>query len=256
MLQEARFYRIVEHLNKNGASSLQDLANAAGVSIGTIRRDLRSLEKSGLLKIVRGGAVAKNYDLIKQTFDIRQIDHVEEKGSLSEALGSIIKEGQFVALNGGTTQLEVARYLVQHYSQLTILTTNLRILRILESAPNFIVIVPGGILDHEEYTICGRQCEDALLTHNVDTALLAVNAISLHRGITDFRLQEISVMQSFLKCAKQRFVVADHSKFDRVACMTVCGLNDIDGIITDAHTPQELLGRYEYAGVNVIIPNV
>jgi len=252
MLQEDRFLKIVGYLKTNGAATLNELAQEVEASVGTVRRDLSCLEQSGMLQIVRGGAVAKNYDLTKQAFDMRGIEHREEKRELAEALSRIVVDGQAVALNSGTTNIEVARFLVENYYRLTVMTNNLRILNILKKAKNFTLIVPGGMFDHEEYTIYGKQCEQDILAYNIDTALLAVNALSVEKGVTDFRLREVGIIRALLQSAKQKVIVADYSKFDRLACMNVCGLNEIDCIVTDTHTGDDVIRKYEEANVNVI----
>ena len=254
MLQEDRFLKILGYLKENGTATLSELAQASGASVGTVRRDLSYLEKSGMLQIVRGGAIAKNDDLTKQGFEMRGIEHKEEKRALSEALKNIVVDGQAVALNSGTTNVEVARYLVDHYRRLTVMTNNLQILRVLGKAKNFTLIVPGGMFDHEEYAIYGRQCEQDILGYNIDTALLAVNAISLEKGVTDFRLREVGIIRALLKSAKNRVIVADYSKFDRVACMNVCRLDEIDCIVSDDQLSAETVQKYEEAHVRVITP--
>lgn len=255
MLQEDRFLRIVNYLKQNGTATLDELAQETESSVGTVRRDLANLEKEGMLQIVRGGAISKNDDLTKQRFDMRSIEHKDEKRMLSRGLKDIIVDGQAVALNSGTTNVEVAKYLVNNYRRLTIITNNLYILRILKKAENFTLIVPGGMFDHEEYTIYGRKCEQDILSYNIDVALLAVNALSLNKGVTDFRIREVGIIRALLQSAKTRVVVADYSKFDRIACMNVCGLDQIDYIVTDNHISEETAEKYyDIARVKVIIP--
>ena len=94
MLQENRFFRIVSYLKQNGTATLNDLAAETESSIGTVRRDLKLLEQDGMLRVVRGGAVSTNDDLTKQRFQMRGIEHKEEKQMLGSALHSIVVDGQ------------------------------------------------------------------------------------------------------------------------------------------------------------------
>ena len=255
MLQENRFFRIVSYLKQNGTATLNDLAAETESSIGTVRRDLKLLEQDGMLRVVRGGAVSTNDDLTKQRFQMRGIEHKEEKQMLGSALHSIVVDGQAVALNGGTTNVEVAKYLVENYRRLTIITNNLYIFRVLKNAENFTLIVPGGLFDHEEYATYGKQCEAEIRSYNIDVALLGINAISLEKGITDFRLREVGVIRALLESAKKRVVVADHSKFDRIACVNVCGLDEIDCIVSDGQIGAGTLHRYENGThVKILMP--
>ncbi|SFP87876.1 transcriptional regulator, DeoR family [Oscillibacter sp. PC13] len=257
MLQEERYLKIVTYLKENGQATLGRLSEETGVSVGTIRRDLEILEKSGMIQTVRGGAIAKNDDLSKQRFNMRNIEHKNEKQLLAEALKDIVVDGQSVALNGGTTNIAVAQYLVSHYQHLTIITNNLYLFRVLKNAKNFTLIVPGGLFDHEEYAIYGKQCERDFLSYNIDVALLAVNAISLEKGVTDFRWREVGVIRSLIKSAKRKIIVADYSKFDRIACANVCGLEEIDYIVSDSRVTEETVRKYyEKAHVGVIRPRM
>lgn len=254
MLQEERFLKIVKYLEQNKTATLADLSKVANASIGTVRRDLAELEKSGSLKIVRGGAVYRSDDLTRQVFDIRGIEHKAEKQELSQLVGTVVVDGQTIALNSGTTNIEVAKYLVGNYYRLTIITNNLRIIDILEHGKDFTIIVPGGVFDPKEYAIFGKSCEDDILSYNIDTALFAVNGISCEKGITDFRMKEVGIIQALLKTSKRKVVVADSSKFDRVAYLNVCQLSEIDCILTDSGISDVMIEKYEKHNVKVISP--
>lgn len=256
MLQENRFLKIINYLKQNQTATLNSLAQETESSIGTVRRDLKLLEEDGMLQIVRGGAVLKNNDLTKQRFDLRGMEHQNEKQSLSKALKQVITDGQAVALNGGTTNVEVARYLAENYQRLTVITNNLHILKVMELAKSFTLLVPGGVLDYDEYTVYGKQCERDMRSYNIDVALLAVNAVSLEKGVTDFRLREIGIIRALLQSSKKRVIVAEHSKFDRISCINVCGLDQIDLIVSDNFVTEETVKKYEReAHVQVITPS-
>lgn len=254
MLQEDRFLQIVKYLHEKQTATLEELAKLTDVSTGTARRDLYKLQESGVLSVVRGGAVFRSNDLTKQEFDVRGIENRQEKRSLTHLLPQIISDGQSIAINSGTTNLEVARFLATHYRRLTVVTNNLRIVEILKAGDHFTLIVPGGILDTKEHSIIGRSCESQTLSYNVDTALLAVNGLSDEKGATDFRRGEVGVAQAMLKVAKTRVIVADYTKFDRVSYMNVCGLSEIDYILSDCRVTEEQLSRYRSRGIQVLVP--
>lgn len=255
MLQEDRFLQIVNYLKEHNVATFIELANTTGASVGTIRRDLTQLEERGMLSIVRGGAVYHKDDLTKQIFDMRGIENREYKRALSQQLEEVITDGQAIALNSGTTNMEVARYLVEHYNRVTVLTNNMQIIDILKEAEGFTLIVPGGVLQNDEHSIFGEQCEQEIGMYNLDTALLAVNSISVEKGITDFRMEEVGIVRKMIEMAQTRIVVADHTKFDRISCMNVCSLSEIDCILTDDQVKQQQIERYEEQGVKILTPN-
>ena len=106
MLQEDRFLKILEYISDKNITTFSQLKDVLGVSEGTVRRDLSRMEKSGMFKIVRGGVVPVKDDLSKQSFQMRSIEHREEKRDLAKALREIIVDGQAIAMNGGTTILK------------------------------------------------------------------------------------------------------------------------------------------------------
>lgn len=255
MLQEDRFLKIVEYLKEKPIATFAELSEHIGASVGTIRRDLASLEASGMLKIVRGGATARKDDITKQNFDMRGIEHRKEKRELAELLSGVIIDGQAIGLNSGTTNIEVAHFLVENYKRLTVMTNNLRIVEILREAEDFTVLVPCGILNSKEYSIIGKETEKEILSYNFDLCILAVNAISEDKGVTDFRTHEVGIIKSFMEAAEKTAIVVDNSKFDRVAYMNVCGIDEVDYIFSDGDLADEQVLRFRKSGGNVVTPN-
>lgn len=206
--------------------------------------------------MVRGGAVWGKTDLTRGTLQARDIINKAEKQELVKCLGDIIEDRQVVALNGGTTNIEVAKFLVENYSRLTIITNNLAALRILRQRNTFQVILTGGIYSSEEDSLVGKQAEREIMMYNADVAVLAVNSISVEKGITDFRMEEGSIINAMIKCSKIAVIAADNSKFDRISCINVCNLDKISCIVTDSSTKEDVADRYKAAGVRVLKPQM
>lgn len=255
MLKEDRFLQIVNYLKENNVATFAELSKITGSSVGTIRHDLTELEAKGMLSVVRGGAAWRKDDLTRQSFDMRGIENRREKEELSRLLAHVVTDGQAVAMNSGTTNIEAAKFLAKNYKRLTILTNNMRIVEVLQENPGFLIVVPGGILRNEEHSICGKLCEEEILSYNFDTAILAVNALSSEKGITDFRMEEVGVVRAMLAASKSRIVVADHTKFDRIACINVCQLSEIDCILTDSLVSKEQKERYKEKGAVILTPD-
>ena len=190
MLQEERFSQIIAFIQGKKRVTLDELAKLTGVSAGTVRRDVKKLEESGVLTLVRGGVALRSEGLARQSFDLRNIDNKGEKQQLAQLVSEVVFDGQTIALNSGTTNLMIADFLVSHYRNLTVITNNLRIINILKAGNNFTLVLPCGIFDPEEYSVIGSRCEAEILNYAPDAVLLAVNALSLSKGVTDFRLFE------------------------------------------------------------------
>ena len=254
MIQQERFLKIIEYLKEHQTATLNEFAALNSVSVDTVRRDLEQLENNGMLKRVRGGAVYHNADFATQTFDIRSIANREAKRELVEQLGAFVVDGQTVALNSGTTSIEAAKFLVENYYRLTVLTNNIHVLEVLAAARKFTTIVPGGIVDPAEGAIFGDQCEQDILKYNIDTAILAVHALSFEKGVTDFRLNQAGIIRAMMEAARQKIFIADHSKFGRIACMNVCGIDEMQTIISDSAFPEEYRAEFSVRGVKVVTP--
>lgn len=239
MLQEERLLKLIEFFKEHESGSFRELSDMMGVSEVTVRKDLAELEKRKAVKIVRGGAVWEKSDLSRAVSGTRDIINREAKQELVQCLGNLVKNGYAVSMNGGTTTVEAAKFFVQNYSNLTVITNNINVVDVLREKEDFQVILTGGVYYKKENTIIGRQSEKDISSYNVDLSIIAVNGISLEKGVTDFRIEESGIINAMISSAKKSAIIADNSKFERVSCINVCGLEDIDYVITDSGLDQE-----------------
>ena len=257
MLQEHRHQKIESFLKQKKAAKAAELATLLNVSIDTVRRDLEVLEKNGILKRVHGGAILKqnNENVLNKLFNEREVKNLEKKQEVASLAIELIEEGQAIALNGGTTTIEIAKVLVEKFERLTIITNDLRIVSILGANKNFNIILTGGFYNPEEYTLYGKQCEQILANFNIDIALITVNALSLEQGLTDFRMHEVGVIQTILSRTKYKVIVADSSKFETSSYINICPLKNIDLIVTDSSLPLNIAEEYSKHNIRVLSPN-
>lgn len=251
LLQDERFLNIIEYLKEHQTATLAELAEYNGVSVDTTRRDIEKLDKDKMVKKVRGGATYHQADITTQRTSVREILNETEKKKIAAALKDYISDGQVIAINSGTTCALAARFLAENYYRLTILTNNLEVMKIASENDGFNVIVPGGLLDIKEDAIYGEQCEKDILEYNADKLILGVHGVSLEKGVTDFRFKQKEVVQAMLKISGERIVVADSDKLGKVSCVNICGLNEIDHIITNGILEPSLKEKYRQAGVNI-----
>ncbi|MFJ8244905.1 DeoR/GlpR family DNA-binding transcription regulator [Peribacillus asahii] len=254
MLQEHRHQKIESFLKQHKAVKAAELASLLNVSIDTVRRDLETLEKKGTIKRVHGGAILKqsNTTVLNKLFNEREVKNLENKQEVAALAVELIEEGQAIALNGGTTTIEIAKVLVEKFQRLTIITNDIRILSILGANKHFNVILSGGFFNPEEYTLYGKQCEEILANFNIDIAFITVNGLSLENGLTDFRIHEVGVIQTILSRTKYKVVVADSSKFETSSYINVCPLKEIDLIVTDRSIPSNIVEDYNKANIRIL----
>lgn len=252
MLQEERLLKLIEYLRDNGSGSFKELSELLGISEVTVRKDLAELEHRKAVKLVRGGAVWEKSDLTRAFSQTRDIINREEKQQLVKCLGELVENGYAVSLNGGTTTVEAARFLAENYNSLTVITNNLNVVDVLREKEEFQVILTGGIYYEKENTVTGRQSERDMALYNVDLSIIAVNGISLEKGITDFRIEESGIINAMIKSARKSAVIADHSKFERISCINVCPLERIDYVITDSGISGDTIAEYKRNGIDII----
>ncbi|WP_338472531.1 DeoR/GlpR family DNA-binding transcription regulator [Niallia sp. XMNu-256] len=257
MLQEQRHQMIESFLKQQKAVKASELATLLDISIDTVRRDLETLEKKGTLKRVHGGAVLiQNSDnTLNKLFSEREVKNLEKKQEVASLAVELVEEGQAIALNGGTTTIEVAKALVNMFKRLTIITNDLRILSILGANKGFNVILTGGFFNPEEYTLYGKQCEEILSHFNIDFAFITVNGLSLQHGLTDFRMHEVGVIQAMISRTKYKVVVADSTKFETSSYINVCPLKNIDLIVTDSSLPSNVVEEYSKQDIRILSPH-
>lgn len=253
MLASERHRLILLELESKGQVTVVELKSLLQVSLDTVRRDLERMEHEDKLKRVHGGAISKNEEpATNQAYLKRKITLIERKQELAAYAVGLVKEYQAITMNAGTTNIEVAKRLAARFERLTIITNSLRIADVLAAKKGFTVIVPGGYLNHEEFSLYGRSIEQEILNFNADLAFISVNAISLEKGLTDFRQGETEVIDAMLRSAKQRVVVADSSKFETTSYLNVSGLDRIDTIVTDSMMDADLKDKYLQHNVTIL----
>lgn len=115
--------------------------------------------------------------------------------------------------------------------------------------------MPHGFYDAKENATYGVQCEEEIGHYNADVGILAINSISLDKGLSDFRMNQIDAFRKIIDISDEVIVGVDSSKFGKTACVTLCGLKDIDVILSDDKLSAEQKKDYEKRGVKVIVPD-
>ena len=241
---------ILELLEAQGAVKVADLCERLGVSEMTIRRDLAELEREGVLRRTHGGAISARGRSYEPPFLTRATSNQEQKARIGRLAASLVEEGDSVALDIGTTTLEIARALHEKRN-LTVLTNSLHIANILASHPTIRLIVIGGILRPVELSMVGGLAEQSYREFFVDKLFLGVGGLSVEAGLTEYSLEDALVKRAMIKNAKERFVVADASKLNRVAFVHVAALSDVHALITDASADDAIVHRIQESGIRI-----
>jgi DeoR/GlpR family transcriptional regulator of sugar metabolism len=193
--------------------------------------------------------VTREDRVTNKTFIHRKTTNIKEKQELASIAAQMVMENQAVSLNAGTTNIELAKLLVERFEKLTVVTNCLKVAEILAARRSFTIILPGGTLDNEEFAIYGESVEEGICRYNLDIAFISVNAISLDKGLTDFRQGQPAVIRAMINSAKQAVAVVDSHKFETVSFMNVCAIQDLHAIVTDSSLDQMTLQKYKDQGI-------
>ena len=239
-------------LENRGEVTVAELSHVLTVSEMTIRRDLESLERQGLLRRVHGGAISAISRGYEPPYGLRAGRAMEAKVRIARMAASLVAEGEAMVIDVGTTALELARALSSRMG-LTILTPSFRAAELLMPNPDLRVIVTGGIVRPGELSLVGDLAERAFSDLHCDVVYLGAGGVDATVGVTEFNLDDARVKRAALASARRCVVLADSSKLDRVAVASVCPVDRVDVLITDEDAPEEVLARLRERDVEVLV---
>jgi DeoR/GlpR family transcriptional regulator of sugar metabolism len=252
MLSEERRRAILDLLDTKGTVSVAELGSRFDVSEMTVRRDLDDLDNRGLLQRVHGGAVSALGRSYEPAFLKRSSLFQSEKARIGKAAVELINNGDSIALDVGTTTLEIARQLGDK-RDLTIITPSLRIANQLAETNGLRLILSGGIIRPGELSMVGEVAEEAFQRFYVDKLFMGVGGIDIEAGLTEYNLEDAAVKKAMLRAAKEIIVVADASKFSRVSFAVIAPINVASRIITDDSVDEAILTELDARGIEITI---
>ncbi|MCY3779366.1 MAG: DeoR/GlpR family DNA-binding transcription regulator [Chloroflexi bacterium] len=230
---------IMRILDATGRVAVPELSKLTKVSDMTVRRDLEALEHEGLLKRTRGGAVGVASLSYEPPYILRKESNAEAKTRIGQRAASLLREGETVILDVGTTAVEVARAL-KGRQNLTVLTSNLWAAAILADEPGIVLILTGGQARNRERSLVGHLATRAFDELVFDVFVMGVAGVHQDFGVTDYNVDEAQVKRAAVRASQRRIVIADSSKLGRVAFARICDLHQIDAIVTDDASPDML----------------
>ncbi len=243
---------ILERIRQEAATTVAELAAQFQVSEMTVRRDLGSLQKAGLLQRVHGGAVGSRGRSYEPPYVVRSAQALPEKQRIARAAAALIEPGDSVALDIGSTTFELARNLVDR-SGLTVISPSLRIIQLLLGTPGIRLIVPGGIVRPGEGSLVGELARQGFGELFVDKLFLAVGGLDAQSGLTEYNWEDALVKRAMIRSAREVVLVADAGKFGRTAFARIAGLAAVHALVTDRDPPEPLRRSLEAAGVRIIV---
>jgi DeoR family transcriptional regulator of aga operon len=251
LLIEERRRRICELLRAEGRVTVDELASRFGISQVTIRTDLSTLESAGALTRTHGGAL--NVPDTEQPLDVKQLQHRAQKLRIAEAAAALIRDGETIVLDSGSTTAEIARRIRTRLelSSVNIITNALNIAALLIDVPSVRLIMPGGILRRESNSLSGHMAEAALANLQADRLYLGADGVDPQIGVMTPHLAEAQLNAKMIQISRQVVVVADSSKFMRRNISLIAKVEQINMLITDRAAPPEAVEELRQRGVEV-----
>ncbi|MGL5439722.1 MAG: DeoR/GlpR family DNA-binding transcription regulator [Filifactoraceae bacterium] len=255
MLADERYNIILEMASEDGIIKTAQIKDRLEVSLETVRRDLNYLEKQGKLYKIFGGAKlvsSSNLQLSYDSFSKRTRNKTEEKIRIAKKATEFIVEGQSLALDSGTTSLELAYEIKRKFKKLTVVTNSLNVLNALTDAEGFTIILTGGIYKFDECAFVSDISTAIFENLNIKTFFLTTCGVSVEKGVTYQRVDEILVQRKMMESSEQTILIADSSKIGENSLVQMCGLEEINMIITDDNISKEQVDKFNERGIKII----
>jgi DeoR family transcriptional regulator of aga operon len=248
MLIDERRQHILELIQHQGRALVSDLSEQLNISQITIRKDLDYLQSKGVIQRSHGGALrVQSSALIDPTLQEKQKHNFREKERIAAAATKMVEEGQCVILDSGTTTTAVAERL-KRFKQLTVITNAVNIAAEL-AGTDFEVILVGGTLRKNSFSLVGPLAEDNLEEMHADILFLGVDGFDLEVGITTPNFLESRVNRAMVKATRQVVAVCDSSKFNRRSLSRIAPPGAIHHVITDQNLPKDIQEALRAMGI-------
>lgn len=254
LYEEERKMKIIEYIQEYSRASVQQLAKEFNVSESTIRRDLKELEDTRLLKRTHGGAVCLESVNFEPTFIEKGDKFAREKESIAIKAAEFIQEGDTILLDAGTTTQFLAKE-IKKFSRLTVVTNSLSIAQELQGVSGIEIVVTGGMLRQSTLSLVGPIAEESFKMLRVDKAFIATNGLDLKEGLSTPNIIEAATKRKMMEVAKQVILLADHTKIGRVSFAKFGDVAGIDKFIVDQGIQEEFVRELENRGIAVHVVN-
>jgi len=230
LIPAQRREQIQEYLTQHKIAPSSELSSLLGVSEATVRRDLEWLENEGILYRTHGGAILSQHVQQEPEYTLRAKRQVEQKRAIGHLAAGLIKDGDIVFINSGTTTTHLIRQ-IRSNADITVVTNNLT--AALEVNELELILV-GGEFQPKSNSIAGRFAIDNLKQIYADQAFIGVDGISIERGFTVPSIAEAEIVRMMIERTNGPVsILADHTKWDNVSNFVVANIDQVQRIITD-----------------------
>jgi DeoR family transcriptional regulator, glycerol-3-phosphate regulon repressor len=243
---------LLHEVQRLGSASVETLAERFGVTLQTVRRDVKLLTEAGLVARFHGGVRAPGSTTENIAYRQRQQLNQAAKQRIARAVAKAVPSGCSLIINIGTTTEAIARELL-HHKGLRVITNNLNVAAILSDNPQCEVIVAGGVVRARDRGIVGEVTVDFMRQFRVDIGLIGISGIEADGTLRDFDYREVKVARAIIEQSRSVWLASDHSKFNRPAMVELARLGELDMLFTDAAPPAPFPALLAEAGVQCVV---
>jgi len=250
ILAPERREQLRDIVRQDGVARLGELCRRLNASTATVRRDLEAMEAQGMIRRVHGGAVSIESRLDEPVFDDKAAIAPREKRKIAESAAELVKAGDTIYLDGGSTVLELARMLADR-TDITVVTNSLRAaIELAGRGPR--LILTGGQFRRLSQTMVGALSRAVLDQLHFDKAFMGTIGLSAAEGLTTTDPDEAFTKHEAAARADELIVLADSAKIGRVSFAKSGPIADIDLLITDGGADAGMLRDLRRRGVKVV----
>jgi DeoR family glycerol-3-phosphate regulon repressor len=242
-----RLDAIVSVLDNSGFATIANLALTVGVSEMTIRRDLRQLHKDGRIRLVHGGAYARERSGQVSALEQRRQLNQAAKSAIGGMAADLIRPNDSIAIDAGTTTLAILEHVPESFAG-TIISHSIPVLTACLQRKNFRTVGLGGDLFRESGAFVGPRSVEMASSLRVRLFFLGAAAVDT-RGVYVSADLERGTKTALMEAADLVILLADHSKFQSSAPVLLCKLDKIDMLLTDLPLPPKMAKAIRAAGV-------
>jgi DeoR/GlpR family transcriptional regulator of sugar metabolism len=231
MLSVIRRNEIKKLILEKQNMTVAELSRIFDVSDETIRRDLRHLEEEGIVSRTYGGALLQKRVKNEIAYNMLEGLFVENKRRIARKCAEFIHNGDSIFLDFSTTALYLCNEIAA--KKITVISNSIKVQTQLSSYENITLISTGGGLQRSSFSFVGRTAVQALKNFYADRAFVSCRSLSTEKGLSDGDEQQAEIRRMMIQNSNQVYVIADHTKFDKVSFVNICGFEDVDAIVVD-----------------------
>ena len=248
----ARKQAVMKELQETGSANIIELAQRLNVSTMTIRRDLQQFAEEGLVTMEHGGAVFNSGSLHDHSMVMKQGEAIDEKRKIAKQCAELIRDGQSIFLDAGTTCAEIAR-LIASRRHITVITHSLLVANALSVSSDASLIMCPGVYREKSMAFMGQMTDEYLHRFKIDLLFLGVEGVDLGHGVSVQDINDGFTKKKLIEQADRVICAADSGKFGKELFCRIADLDQIDTIVTDNGLDEDMREAYAEKGVQLII---